>query len=66
MLRSYLPPGYDGEAGLSPGPTAGTTTWTGGPWPRESLFCAHTHHSFWTLPLLHSLFICLSLLIKTC
>ena len=35
-------------------------------WSRESLFCAHTHHSFWTLPLLHSLFICLSLLIKTC
>ena len=31
MLRSHLPPGYDGEAGLSPGPTAGTSTWTGGP-----------------------------------
>lgn len=73
MLRSHLPPGYDGEAGLSPGPTAGTIPGQVGPgprgcrWPREFLFCAHTHHSFlWTLPLLHSLSICLSLLIKTC
>lgn len=39
-----------GGVGLGPG---------GHLWPREILFCArtntHTHHSFQTLPLLHSL-----------
>lgn len=48
MLRSHLPPGYDGGSYLSPGPTAGTSTWTGGPRSKgavaglEKAFSAHT------------------------